>query len=1048
MPVDATRLLALRDRLLATPRRRRGWKIAGALLAAWLLLSALVWLFAPGLVRDYAITYVREEFGQELELAEVQVNPLALAVTLHELNLRDRSRRSLVAFRDLEVNVSLSTLVRGMVVLDEFRLDGLVVNIERIGADRFNFSELADRLAARAAAAAAAAPEPVAEVPASTEPPVHFLVARTTVSDAAFRFVDHTRTPVFENALRPINLAMEDLTSRPDREAPYSLQATIGSGGVIGWRGDLSLQPLRSQGRLELKGFGLKAVHDYMASQFAFALPAGTMDVGVDYLADFSGTQSVLRITDGSVSIDGLAITDPDGAPLFAFTSTRATGLVADLIQSTASVALVETLGGKVHLVRNADGSTNIERALLPPAVVAAVVDAEAPAAAKAEAAVAAPAPAKAAVPAPEPTAPAETPATIWNIVVAKASLRDYTLHVEDRSTTPAAAFTLTGVAFSAGNLRVPEPAPMPFTLDATLAAAPDGTGNAGTLAINGNYTLADGSLAAELKVVELALAPFSPYLGSVGRITLGDGRVNWAGKVAAQANGTQDLSVQGSGRLTRLLVLDDIHKTRLARLGELALDGLVYEDRFAGRAPRLALRKLTLAGLAVDVAVDRNGVLNLQQVLATGAPPATAAVPGPAAAGATPATAAPATATPAATPPLAIRLDSFVLRDTTVTIRDASPDLSFSGELSGFGGTITGLSTDPAKRAAVDLKGTINRYAPLTISGEINPLAAVTYSDLKVRLSSLDLSALTPYTVTYIAYPLERGKLGLELDWKIAARKFESQNRLLLDGLALGEKREAPRATKLPVKLGIALLTNREGDADLSVPAYGELDDPKFRIGKVVLAALGNLITRAATSPFALLGGGDNADAAGQVRYAAGSSTPGAGEADKLAKLAPALLERPQLVVQITGAASAVSDRAALQRAELELRLKQEYLASPFRRGQTVDQVVLSADQRQELLATLYQRSTGQRLADLAVPGAPPGGPAAAEAASAALLATISIDDGALRELARARAQQVKDRLLAAGLPEARLFVVDGEILPTAAPAGGIPTRLALDAP
>lgn len=1026
MPVDTTRLLAFRDRLIATPRRRRGWKIAGALLAAWLFLSALVWLFAPGLVRDYAITYVREEFGQDLSLAEVQVNPLALAVTLHELNLRDRSGRSLVAFRDLEVNLSLSTLVRGMVVLDEFRLDGLVVNIERIGADRFNFSELADRLAARAAAA----PAPVADTPASTEPPVHFLIHQTTVSDAAFRFVDHTRVPVFENALRPINLAMANLTSKPDREAPYSLQATIGSGGVIGWRGDLSLQPLRSQGRLELKGFGLKAVHDYLASQFAFGLPAGTMDVGVDYLADFSGTQSVLRITDGSVAIDGLAITDPEGGPLFAFTSTRATGLVADLIGSTASVGLVETLGGKVTLVLNADGSTNIERALLPPAVVVAAGPAGPPETETKTEVRTESTPVST-------TAAAPASATVWKIVVAKASLRDYTLHVQDRSTTPAAEFTLTGVAFTAGNLRVPEPAPMPFTLNATLAAAADGTGNAGTLAITGNYTLADGSLAADIKVAELALAPFSPYLGRVGRITLADGRVNWAGTVSAKASGAENLSVQGSGSLSRLLVLDDIHKTRLARLGELALDGLVYEDLFAGRPPRLALRKLTLAGLAVDVAVDRDGVLNLQQVLAAGAAPASVAT---AAAGSTPA----ATPTAGTAAPMAIRLDSFVIRDTTVTIRDASPDLSFSGELSGFGGTITGLSTDPAKRATVDLKGTLNRYAPLTISGEINPLAAVTYSDLKVRLASLDLSALTPYTVTYIAYPLERGKLGLELDWKIAARKFESQNRLLLDGLALGEKRDAPRATKLPVKLGIALLTNREGDADLSVPAYGELDDPKFRVGKVILAALGNLVTRAVTSPFALLGGGDGGAAAGQVLYAAGSNQLALGESEKLAKLAPALIERPALAVQIIGTASTSGDRAALQQAELELQLKREYLASPFRRGQTVEQVTLTAEQRQEMLATLYQRTTGKRFADR---GAPSGGPAAEAAAEAALLATISVDDGALRELARARAQQVKDRLLAAGLAEPRLFVVDGELLPAAAEAAGIPTRLVLDA-
>lgn len=1017
----------VRAALTATPRRRRVTRIVAALFALWLLLCVAAWLAGPGLLRDYAVKYVREEFGHELAVGEVKVNPWLLAVTVQALELRDPGGRSLVSFRELHVDLQAQTLVRAMVVLDEFRLDGLVVHVERIGPDRFNFSALADRLAERAAAAeAAAGGAPAAKVPAEDGPAVNFLVRHTALNDAAFHFVDHTHVPVFENWLRPINLAMDDLTSRPDREAPYDIKASIGSGGTVGWRGDLSLQPLRSQGRLQLDDFGLKAAHEYMQSQFAFALPSGKMNVRIDYLADFSGTQSVLQVTDGQASIDQLEITDPDGNPLFAFEQTLASGIVADLVKSTVSINLLETRGGRVEAVIAADGSTNIQRALLPPPgapVAAAPVAPEQPVVPAASPdATAAPAAA-------QPATATTTPP--WKITLARAAIRDYRLHLLDNSTRPAADLALEQVNFEVRNLRLPDPVPLPFDFSASLAAG-------GRLEAKGEYALDTGDVRADIVLDALALAPFSPYLAGIGRLSVTDGRANWRGKVSAQANGTRDLRVEGAGSLQRLAVRDDVSKTKLLRLGELGIDGLVYEDR----VPRLTMKRLLLANLDLDVVLDGNGTSNLQRVFMVedGSAPATTA----------PASAATGKPAPAAKP-MTMRLDSFVLRDNTVNFRDASPDLSFAAQLSGFGGRIDGLSSDPAKRATVDLAGTIDKYAPLTVQGEINPLAAVSYSDVRVRLSSLDLGALTPYTVTWIAYPLERGKLGIELDWKIAERKFDSRNRVLIDGLALGDKREAPRATKLPVKLGIALLTNREGDADLSVPAYGELDDPKFRIGKVILTALGNLVTKAVTSPFAALGGlGGDDDSAGKLAFRPGTSAPEAGEEDKLVKLAQALVDRPMLSLAITGTASAHGDRIALQRNALEVALKRQYLDSPFRRGQTVDEVTLNGGQRADALAALYRKTTGQSLADLRDAQGNPL-PAATQQAMAEekLLAGIAVDDGALRELARTRAQFAKDRLLAAGVPEASLFVVDGEILPANGEAADapVPTRMALDA-
>lgn len=999
----------LRHFLAATPRRRRLSWTALALFVLWILFCLFAWLAGPGLLRDYAVGFVRDEFGHELAIGEVKINPMALAVTINDLSLRSPGGQPLVTFRQLVVDVDIQTLLRAMVVLDEFRLDGLVLSVERTGPDRFNFSDFAERLAARAEAAADAVP-PAEKQAEAGDVAVQFLVRHTELNNAAFHFVDHTHVPVFENWLRPINLAMDDLSSQPDSEAPYDIRATIGSGGSIGWKGDLTLQPLSSKGRLELTNFGLQVVHEYLQSQFAFALLSGRMQVGIDYLADFSGSNSELKITDGETSIDDLQVTDQAGKPLFAFASTRASGITADLINSTAAIALFETLGGRVDVALEAGGSTNLQRALLPPPG-ALVVAAAAPAA-----------PAEAGPAAASPDAVPEAEAPPWKISLARAAIRDYRLHLVDHNTTPAADIMLQNVNAEVTGIRFPDPVPLPFSLQAAMAAG-------GNLALQGEYELDSGDMRIDIKVEDLALAPLTPYLAAVGRMSITDGVAYWQGKVSAAENGTRKLRVEGSGGVRRVALRDDVGKTRFLKVGEVGLEGMTYDDQ----AARLSLRRLLVAGVQAHVVSDRDGILNLQRLLLSDAEPA-------------PPAAAKVSTASTAMPSLQVRLDSLVLRDNQFNYRDDSPDQPFSMQLAGFGGRIDGLSTDPAKRATVDLAGTIDRFAPLTIEGEINPLAAETYANIRLRLSSLDLVALTPYTVTYIAYPLERGKFGFEADWNVQDNKFDSKNRVLIDGLALGEKQEAPRATKLPVKLGIALLTNRDGDADLEVPAYGRLDDPKFRIGRVIIAALGNLVVRAATSPFAALGMlGGSADG-GKLAFMPGGTTLAEGEDEKFAQISQALLDKPMLSLGIAGTASAGSDRLALQRAAVDLLLRQQYLDSPFRRDRDAQEVELTPSQRAAALDAVYRRTFGDGLSSIRdAQGQPLTEDQRLLVGEQKLVARAVVDDGALRELARLRAQLAKDRLLAVGVPEAKLFVLDSDVL--ADNVSPVPTVLSLDA-
>lgn len=105
-----------------------------------------------------------------------------------------------------------------------------------------------------------------------------------------------------------------------------------------------------------------------------------------------------------------------------------------------------------------------------------------------------------------------------------------------------------------------------------------------------------------------------------------------------------------------------------------------------------------------------------------------------------------------------------------------------------------------------------------------------------------LDLPPVSPYSGVYAGYAIQRGKLDLDLAYKVAQRRLEAQNKIELDQFDFGEKVASPKATHLPVRLAISLLKDRQGRITLNLPVSGSLDDPKFRVGRIILKMIVNL--------------------------------------------------------------------------------------------------------------------------------------------------------------------------------------------------------------
>jgi hypothetical protein len=215
---------------------------------------------------------------------------------------------------------------------------------------------------------------------------------------------------------------------------------------------------------------------------------------------------------------------------------------------------------------------------------------------------------------------------------------------------------------------------------------------------------------------------------------------------------------------------------------------------------------------------------------------------------------------------------------------------------------------------------------APLSLNGTLKPAGKDSRADLKLTLGGYNLPLASSYATKYVAQPIEKGKLSLEVKWRVMNRQLEGQNRLRADQLEFGDRvaNPGPDATKLPLGLAVAILSDRSGLIDLDVPVSGDLADPDFGWFSVVITALKNILVKVATAPFSLLAGLVTGDpqTLKSVVFVPGEAVPPPTEQGKMDNLRKVLYERPALRVELTPGVDPNADRLALTRTALKIQL------------------------------------------------------------------------------------------------------------------------------
>ncbi len=968
---------------------------------------------------------------------------LAGQLGLQGLTVQAPAQTRALTLQDLQVSLNALAWPQRRLDLKTVSLKGLRVATQRDAQGHWDWQSWAG------APARAPAPEPVASAAAKAAPAApawQLALGQLTLEDA--------QLAVQDGAVRPAGqwtLAVPQLTLRdghwPLAEAAHpsrlDLRWQLLSGTAAQPVGAAQAQAeiSREAGQVTVKAddWAVQAWQPYLAPWIVPTLE-GTLTAQAKLHWQGEPGAQPLQVELPAVTLDHWKVTEGEGRArrtALAWDQLAVQDVALDTGARKVAVGELRWSQPTVQAARDAKGQINLAQWLKPgPAAPAA----RSGAAAK----------------------PAAQDGAAWQVSLAKTRLEGGRLQWRDDTTgAEQVLIKLDGIGLRAGSLQWPAAKGGALPLQGELRWLAAGRAQKpGSLRWNGQVGLAPWSWKGQVRADQLPLSTASAYLDGGWPVSVDHAvasarlqtRAQW--KPAGLALGIQGEARMNDFRLNSRLGGGNAAATEADELMSwqaLGLQGLDLRLT-PGQTPHVEVGQVRLSDFFARLVVTEQGHLNLNDLAARraaglappeGAPAApvvVAAAPASAvSAGPVASAAAVASAQAEAGTAAQIIVGGVELTRGRVDFEDHFIRPNYRADLTELNGRIGAFRSDAPQMATVQLSGRAAGTAQLEIQGEVNPLAHPLALNLNARASDLELAPLSPYAGKYAGYAIERGKLTMDVGYRIDPDgKLDARNRIVLNQLTFGEHIDSPDATKLPVLLAVALLKDRNGVIDLDLPISGSINDPQFSVGGLIVKVIVNLLVKAVTAPFALLTGGGGPDLS-QVAFLPGTATLATGSDAALDKVAKALQDRPGLRMTVTGTADLAAEHDAVQAAWVQARVLSEQRRQALREGESPDAALpaLSPAQRDALVRQLY--------ADTKLPGKPRNLIGLAKdipvAQMEALLRKAApVNDDVVRQLALARGIAVRDALLARGLPSERLFLAAPRAQASASGAEGAP--------
>ncbi|WEK09218.1 MAG: DUF748 domain-containing protein [Candidatus Pseudomonas colombiensis] len=963
----------------------------GALLTALALYSLLGFLILPGIALRVANQQLANYATTPAHIQRIELNPFSLELTVWGLTLGEPGKEH-VAFERLYANLQLDSLWTRALHLADVELDKPKTEILFDKAGKLNLLSLFKLPAS----------EPTPADPEAKPFPLR--IERIKLAGGYVHFQDLRPSEPIEFLYDKLDFELKNLSTLPDDSADMTLVAAGPEGGQIDWAGNFSLAPIASEGTLKVTDGKMKAWWPYVRDAVPLVLEDGVLNFNTHYKFNLSKNTELL-LDNTSLSVAPFAIKAPDGRPLARLERLDVSETTVDLAKQQVIVGKVRSQKLETWAALEADGQLDWQK------LFASQPAKPAPA----------PTPAAADSPKPAPAAPSKP----WQVLLKDVQLRNYQVHLADRQAKPAVALEVGPLNLDLQNFDSLNQSPFTLKLDT-------GLGKQGKILATGEVNLQPVSAKLKVQSKDIDLRVAQSYISPFIRLELRSGMLGSDLAVDLKKLEPLTFSITGRAEINQLHTLDTLKTRDFVKWKQVVVEGLNYQH-----GDRLDITRVNLIQPYARFIINDDRTTNVDDLL----------IPQPAGS----ANSSSAKRSSGSSKPLGIHIGEIAINDGSANFADLSLTPNFATAVQQLNGQIGTIDSRNAEPASVDVKGKVDRYAPVTIKGSVNPFDPMAALDIATSFKRVELTTLTPYSGKFAGFRIRKGRLNLDLHYMITKGQLKAENKLVVEQLQLGEKVDSPDAVDLPIRLAVALLKDTDGKISIELPISGDLNNPQFSVMPIVWQTLRNLVLRAAQAPFKFIGGligGGGAQDLGNVSFAPGSSELSKESESALTTLSKALKERPTLRLEIEGTSAQSSDGPFIAEQRLEREYQYNYYKMLQRRGDKVPAqaslLQVPENEKAPLLEGIYRtRLKQQPPAEWAQLGR--------DERSAKLREGViqfwSSSDVLLRQLGQERASSIKDFLVDKGqLADDRVYFIDAN-LGQAESDGRVVTPLHLDA-
>jgi uncharacterized protein involved in outer membrane biogenesis len=900
----------------------------------------------------------------------------------------------------LDVAVGSADLLASSITLTSVAADGLDLRATRDRSGAIDLLAIAGTSAEGAAPAGrASAPSPggAGEAPPASTPPFRVKLERVTVSKATVTLDDEAVTPARQWRLSRLSIDGAGFSTSPE-DGPASLglsgQIETTSGGrpatIAGDVASLRLSPLAATGSVSLKGFDLATLGPYWPAALPAVARDGVLDVDLKAVVERSDTDLTRAQTSGRVSLAGLALIPrgPSSKPFLTVPTLTVEVKQADAVARTVDLRSVAIEGVDARAIRDAAGRID-----LLGIIAAATAEAPAPAGAP---------PMSAGSAAPGPPG--------WRISLERFDFTKGTATFEDRAVSPATLLAATNLTVSAERLAWPSTTPGTFKGSLTM---PGG----GRSEVKGRVQLDPLDVQIAISTRDAPIQPFQAYFPFAARFS-GFFSGDSLNEIQRFKDGTLVRASRGDAWARDFEVRAPGVDAPVARLARLEIQGIDFSW------PNYALvKRVVLTKPEAQVVREADGAINLQRLFAPVAP-SPPPKPAPAPRAAAPEKTATAKADEGSLmQDMVIDVEEIASVDGYVRFLDRTTTPAFSTDLSGFTLTIRGASNQMG-RNLIDLTANakLGRDGTLEMHGQVSGTGKELHADLTGDVRDFALPAANPYVEKLTSWVITRGKFSLRTHYQVEGDRLDATHDMLFAGLRVERSRatgEGRQRLGVPLGLAVALLKDRHGNIDFSIPLHGTLSDQQFDWADAMWTGARQVIVKLIVSPFSAIGraftkNGEQVEKleVDPVTFAPASAVITPAMELHLTRVADFLRRAPSLTLALRPAASAADVEA------LKVRAVRERLER------------LQKERGLEDLAQAIKVYAGEHLPEVKLPEK-------VEAQLALLASREPAPEGALEDLLKSRTEATRDRLVAAeGIPADRLTVALPS--PAAAPVSG----------